>query len=100
MFLGWVFTAPMPQDRITRACEPINWVGNMATSATALSAQSATATTARWSDKLNYSCRYLIWRAVYQDDYNRAVTEGRVVPGTGAVTAPAQPAKAPEEPTK
>lgn len=77
-FIFWVFTAPLPQNRIERVCEPIHWVGNVATSTTALSVDRHTTTAARWSDKLNYSCQYLVWRLFYQDDYNKAVEEGRV----------------------
>lgn len=78
VFIFWVFTAPLPQDRIARTCQPIHWVGNLATSTTALSSEKHTTTTARWSDKLNYSCQYLIWRLFYQDDYNQALKDGRV----------------------
>ncbi|GBG14399.1 TonB-dependent receptor [Novimethylophilus kurashikiensis] len=79
-FIIWIFAAPVPQDRISRACEPINWVGNVATSTTALSAESHTATTARWSDKLDYSCQFLIWRLFYQADYNKAIAAGLIKP--------------------
>ena len=78
IFIFWVFTAPLPQDRIGRTCQPIHWVGNLATSTTALSAERHTGSAARWSDKLNYSCQFLIWRLFYQDDYNKALAEGRV----------------------
>ncbi|CAB5514339.1 hypothetical protein LMG26857_03398 [Achromobacter anxifer] len=77
-FIFWIIIAPLPQDRIARTCQPIHWVGNLATSTTALSVDKHTTTAARWSDKLNYSCQYLIWRLFYQDDYNKAVSEGRV----------------------
>lgn len=90
-FIFWVFTAPVPEERIVRACEPINWVGNLATSTTALSKEDHTLTAARWSDKLNYSCRYIIWRLLYQDEYLKAVQEGRVVPVAGEKTVEPQP---------
>lgn len=80
-FVVWVFIAPSPEMRIQRTCEPINWVGNMATSTTALANEKHTQNSARWSDKLNYSCQYLIWRLLYQDDYLKAVEEGRVIEG-------------------
>lgn len=80
-FVVWVFIAPTPETRIQRTCEPINWVGSLATSTTALANEKHTQTSARWSDKLNYSCQYLIWRLLYQDDYLKAVEEGRVIEG-------------------
>lgn len=92
VFVLWVFAAPVPQERIARVCEPVNWVGNLATSTTALSSANNTSTTARWSDKLNYSCRYMVWRLVYQDDYTKAVAAGLVKPaatGQASSSAPA-----------
>lgn len=77
-FIVWVFFAPLPQERISRACEPIDWLGNLTTSATVLSSESHAATAVKWSDKLSYSCEYMIWRLLYQDDYNKAVAAGLV----------------------
>jgi hypothetical protein len=87
MFVWWVFTAPVPQQRIERVCEPINWVGNLGTSATALATDAHTGTAERWSDKLDYSCQYMIWRLFYQKDYNAAVA-------AGLIAAPASEASA------
>lgn len=84
-FVFWVFTAPVPQLRIERTCQPINWVGNLGTSATALATDSTDAA-ARWSDKLDYSCQYMIWRLLYQKDYNQAVAAGLFTPATNAST--------------
>lgn len=93
-FVFWVFTAPIPSTRIERFCEPINWIGNVATSSTALAVEGHTATTVRWSDKLNYSCKYMVWRLFYQEAYNKAVDAG-LVP---AANAPVRPAPAEAEP--
>ncbi|MBK3779937.1 hypothetical protein G3A43_06690 [Paraburkholderia aspalathi] len=87
MFVWWVFTAPVPQQRIERVCEPINWVGNLGTSATALATDTHTGTAERWSSKLDYSCQYMIWRLFYQKDYNAAVA-------AGLIAAPASEASA------
>ncbi|RQR65294.1 hypothetical protein DIE18_02080 [Burkholderia sp. Bp9125] len=90
MFVWWVFAAPMPQQRIERACEPINWVGNLATSTTALATDGHTNTAVRWSDKLNYSCQYMVWRLLYQKDYNAAVAAGLIdAPASEAAAASA-----------
>jgi hypothetical protein len=87
IYVFWVFTAPMPASRIERFCEPINWVGNVATSTTALSAEGHTTTTVRWSDKLNYSCKYMVWRLFYQEAYNKAVESGLIKPVDGVQQA-------------
>ena len=92
LFVLWIFAAPFPQERIARTCEPVNWIGNIATSTTALSAEDHTETSVRWSDKLNYSCRYMVWRLIYQDAYNQAVKDGLITP---AATIAAETAKTP-----
>jgi len=99
VFVLWVFVAPLPQDRIARGCAPIQWVGNLATSTTALAVEDHTPTTARWSDKLDYSCRYMIWRLLYQDAYNEALEKGLINADGSPVQAPTQsPAQAPAQP--
>ena len=80
LFILWIFAAPFPQERIVRTCEPVNWIGNIATSTTALSSEDHTETSIRWSDKLNYSCRYMVWRLIYQDAYNKAIKDGLITP--------------------
>lgn len=88
IFIIWVFSAPLPSERIVRVCEPIHWVGNLATSTTALSSDKHTQTTSRWSDKMNYSCQYMVWRLIYQDEYNKAVAAGLVKPADDKASAP------------
>lgn len=111
VFILWVFAAPIPQQRIERVCKPINWVGNIATSSTALATDGHTHTAVKWSDKLSYSCQYMVWRLFYQEEYNKAVKEGRVVvmpngapkpvDGTQVITPPAQePSSNPQDVTK
>lgn len=96
-FVFWVFIAPIPANRIERVCEPINWVGNIATTTTALTTEGHTATSVRWSDKLNYSCKYMVWRLFYQEAYNKAVEAGEVKPVDGAQQA--QDAATPDKTT-
>jgi len=80
MFILWVFIAPLPEQRIERVCAPITWVGNLTTSTTALTKKNHTDTAATWADKLDYSCQYLIWRLIYQKDYNEAIKAGLIKP--------------------
>ena len=84
IFVFWVFAAPLPSERIVRVCEPIHWAGNLVTSTTALASEKHTDTSVRWSDKLNYSCQYMVWRLLYQEDYNKAVAAGLVKPTDAA----------------
>lgn len=72
--------APVPEQRIDRACSPIGWVGNLTTSTTALTKDKHTATAQTWADKLEYSCQFLVWRLFYQKDYNQAIADGLITP--------------------
>ncbi len=92
IFVIWVFAAPMPSERIVRTCEPVHWAGNLVTSTTALSSDKHTETSVRWSDKMNYSCQYMVWRLFYQDEYNKAVAAGLIQPAQPASSPAAQPA--------
>lgn len=87
IFVFWVFSAPMPSERIVRVCQPIHWAGNLVTSTTALASEKHTDTSVRWSDKMNYSCQYMVWRLLYQEDYNKAVAQGLVKPADATTGA-------------
>ena len=68
MFLGWVFLASTPQERMDRSC---SWVGGTgalveATGEVFTSPGSDTVLTIReYTNKLEYGCQYIIWRAFY-----------------------------------
>lgn len=87
IFVFWVFSAPLPSERIVRVCQPIHWAGNLVTSTTALASDKHTDTSVRWSDKMNYSCQYMVWRLLYQEDYNKAIAAGLVKPADAAAAA-------------
>jgi hypothetical protein len=95
IFVFWVFAAPLPSERIVRVCQPIHWAGNLVTSTTALASEKHTDTSVRWSDKMNYSCQYMVWRLLYQEDYNKAVAAGQIKPADGSA-APATAANVAE----
>ena len=100
LFVLWIFSAPFPQERISRTCAPINWLGNIATSTTALSAENHTETSIKWSDKLNYSCQYMVWRLIYQDEYNKAVKDGLIQPAAAEQPEAAKTEKPATQPTQ
>lgn len=82
-FVGWIFLASNPTDRIQHFCRPVGWTGNVATSATALLVPSQQKSVNKWFEKFEYSCQYMTWRLIYQEDYNKAMgvnTPGQEVP--------------------
>jgi hypothetical protein len=99
LFLGfvfWIIAASSPQARIENGCRPVGWSGNVVTSLSALVLPAQQATVQSWFDKLEYGCRYLVWRLFYQEAYNTWVkssglTSPAIPPLIGETPAPANP---------
>ncbi|MHB1666138.1 hypothetical protein [Thiomonas sp.] len=70
-FIVWIFLTPEPTVRIERACAPIGWGGNVATSLAALSTPKGQFYVQQGMDKMTYGCEYAIWRLFYQAQYNQ-----------------------------
>jgi hypothetical protein len=54
---------------------------------------------------MNYSCQYMVWRLLYQDDYNKALAAGLVKPANdvnaqAAATTAAHTAQAEQPPAQ
>jgi hypothetical protein len=72
-FVGWVLVAGNPTTRIENVCRPIGWTGNVTTSLAALVLPDQQVKVQSWFNKLEYGCRYTVWRLFYQDAYNEWV---------------------------
>ncbi len=69
IFIGWVFLAGPPSERIDRGCRPIGWVGNIFTSVFAIGAPSFSEATHRVFKNTEYTCQYAIWRLIYEREW-------------------------------
>lgn len=69
-FVVWVLIAGNPSARIENVCRPVGWTGNVTTSLSALVLPDQQLKIQGWFNKLEYGCRYTVWRLFYQDDYN------------------------------
>ena len=92
LFLGfvfWVMVAASPSGRIENACRPVAWVNSVVTSMSAMVVPAQQKKVEKWFDKLEYGCRYTVWRLFYQDAYNNWKQQegGELAP------TPAPPAK-------
>jgi len=85
IFIGWVFIASDPAERMDRACRPVEWSGNMAVSLVALTYPSGQHRTQTAFDNLDYGCQYSLWRLFYESDYLAAPDQGG-----GSSTPPAE----------
>lgn len=68
-FAGWVVIAGSAEKRIERVCEPAHWAGNIAVSITQLISFGSADSVQAFFDKSNYSCRFTVWRLIYEKDY-------------------------------
>ena len=98
-FVVWVFIAGDPNERIARACKPIGWTGNVITSMAALASPDYQQDTQRWFDGFEYGCRFIVWRAIYQDAYNaeqqKAAAAASAPSAASAASAASAPASGP-----
>lgn len=98
-FVFWIIAASTPAQRIENACRPVGWTGNIVVSLSALVLPNQQKTVEGWFDKVEYGCRYTVWRLFYQDSYNQWKASQQQ--GAGGVvtqpslTQPASPASAP-----
>jgi hypothetical protein len=72
-FVAWIFVTANPSERIERVCRPVGWAGNVVVSLSALAAPDEEKVVQGWFNKLEYGCRYMTWRLLYQTAYNQAL---------------------------
>lgn len=75
-FIGWVIITANAMTRIERACAPVGWGANVLTSVTALALPSQQKPLQDLGDRLEYGCRFTIWRLLYQKEYNEYLAAG------------------------
>lgn len=66
VFVAWVFIADGGEQRITRACKPIDWGGVIVESITDLTLPEYSRTVDGWMDSAEFSCQYTVWRLFYE----------------------------------
>lgn len=69
LYIGWIFLAGHPSERIDRGCRPIGWAGNVLTSISAIAAPSLSQATYRVFKNTEYTCQYAIWRLMYEREW-------------------------------
>jgi len=69
LFVGWIFLATDPHERLDRGCRPVDWTGNLVLSLSAfVYPQGQTAVDATFK-KIDYACQYTVWRLIYEEDW-------------------------------
>lgn len=69
IWVAWIILATDHVARIERTCQPILWAGNAITSIIALTVPAYQDKVDASFARLDYGCRYTVWRLVYEQDY-------------------------------
>ena len=72
VFVAWVFIADGGEQRITRACKPIDWGGVVFESITDLTFPEYSRNVDKWMDSAEFSCQYTVWRLFYEQEWINA----------------------------
>lgn len=69
VFLLWTILASTPRGRIERVCEPTHWIGKVFIGMFEMWGPQQANAAEDFFNETNYSCKYLIWRQFYYDDW-------------------------------
>ena len=102
-FVAWVFMAASPSHRIENFCRPVGWIGNGTVSLSSLVIPSQQVRVQGWFDKVEYGCRFVTWRLVYQETYNQwpatqGLTPEEAAAAGAAALGPLSPPEAATQP--
>ena len=71
-FIGYVVISTDPHERLERACQPVDWMGNLTLSLVAFVKPDAQAGVNSFFEKTDYACQYTLWRLLHEKDYKAA----------------------------
>jgi len=96
VFIGWVAFAGSNSGRIERGCRPVGWTGSVVTSLASLGAPAYAKNTQAAFDKVEYGCRYVVWRVFFGSEWEawKAQQAAAQQPNQTGSAQPAQAAPA------
>lgn len=81
VWVGSILISDGPLMRIQRTCAPVDWTGRAVSSLVALGSGEFEMATRLWFDARVQDCRFIVWRQVYEREYQetlRAMKNGGV----------------------
>lgn len=75
LFVLWVAIGNGAEDRIVRSCKPVVWFGNLSVSVVQLIDPDYQDAAQEAFDRMDYGCRYSIWRLLYEKEYLKDLEE-------------------------
>lgn len=105
-WIGWILIASGPDERITRGCAPVSWVGNVIESAAAMASPTSIPVIKEGFENWTYGCRFAVWRQFFEKDYlisrqafEQAKKHGHI-PAEEDMSLPVEPYQPPNQPPK
>jgi len=77
VLLAWVMIATSGEERISRACKPIVWTGNLFESVFMIAREDWADNVKSVFDNVDYTCRFSVWRFFYEEEYVRQIDAER-----------------------
>jgi hypothetical protein len=71
VFVGYIVLGGTPVERISRGCEPVTWIGRFAASVVSVIYPKGEAGVAAGFASGYQSCRLVVWRQFYAEEYKR-----------------------------
>lgn len=103
-FALYVLIAPRPTDRVNRMCMPAGWSIKTLSAVGSLFSERGEQLGRSAGEDFHASCRYLVFRVLYEDLYQDLLRQQEALQAASASTAPAgsasvvtAPAEAPQE---
>jgi hypothetical protein len=86
-WLGSIFITSNPETRMDRTCVPIKYMDKAGTAGMQLFNADWGLPTHEFFEKVNYGCRFIVWRVFYADDWNKAQAQQQELERTQQQTA-------------
>lgn len=72
LWIGLIMIEGTPSGRLSTACAPVRWGGNIMQSMAALSdSESLIEKVSVGTDEVDYGCQFTLWRLIYGKDYGK-----------------------------
>lgn len=77
VWCGAILITTSAQERMNRACIPIDYTGKASSAAMLLINDDWSVSTQQIFEKWSYGCKFVIWRLFYEDTWNAMSTKDR-----------------------
>ncbi len=74
-FVGWVFIAETPLDRLDHTCRPVHWLGTATSSLVSVVSTSGEEKVNEFFESGVHHCKMIAWKQFYESRFNEMKVE-------------------------